>query len=205
MFSYDRRGGEHLTSASRKIGGFIGLFLALDVDDGLLVTAVEKDAPAAKAGLAAGDELVSAGGQPLISTADFQWVLHTSSADAKLPVTIRRGGKTLEKTIVLAGNWKERSNIAWRASSWYGLRQGLKVEPQNKLGWSNLASIAGRMGHHEKALTFAERAIAIDPKLVEAHLHRATAAKALGKVEIVRDACQHLSSIEPEKFRRAHT
>ena len=103
--------------------------LALDVDDGLLVTAVEKDAPAAKAGLAAGDELVSAGGQPLISTADFQWVLHTSSADAKLPVTIRRGGKTLEKTIVLAGNWKERSNIAWRASSWYGLRQGLKVEP----------------------------------------------------------------------------
>jgi len=85
------------------------------------------------------------------------------------------------------------------------LEQALKVEPQNKLGWSNLASMAGRMGHHEKALTFAERAIAIDPQLVEAHLHRATAAKALGKPEIVRDACQHLATLEPTQFRRART
>lgn len=84
------------------------------------------------------------------------------------------------------------------------LEQGLKVEPDNKLGWANLASMAGRMGHHEKALNFAERAIAIDPQLVEAHLHRATAAKALGKTEIVKDACQHLASFEPEKFRQAH-
>src|SRR3954471_5310932 len=35
------------------------------------------------------------------------------------------------------------------------LEQGLKIEPENKLGWSNLASMAGRMGHHQKALTFA--------------------------------------------------
>lgn len=84
------------------------------------------------------------------------------------------------------------------------LEQGLKVEPKNKLGWSNLASMAGRMGHHEKALTFAERAIAIDPQMVEAHLHRATAAKALGKTEIVREACQHLATVEPERYRRAH-
>jgi tetratricopeptide (TPR) repeat protein len=83
------------------------------------------------------------------------------------------------------------------------MEQALKVEPQNKLGWSNLASMAGRMGHHQKALTFAEKAIAIDPTLVEAHLHRATAAKALGKTEIVREACQHLAAVEPQQFRRA--
>jgi type II secretory pathway component PulC len=57
-----------------------------------------------------------------------QWVLHTIPEETKLTATIRRGGKTLEKTIVLSGNWKE-SDVAWRASSWYGLRQGLKTEP----------------------------------------------------------------------------
>lgn len=101
----------------------------LDVDDGLLIKSVAKDSPAAKAGLTAGDSLVTAGGQPLISTADFQWVLHTSPADANLRVTINRGGRILTADIALRGDWKEQSNIAWRASSWYGLRQGLKVEP----------------------------------------------------------------------------
>lgn len=104
--------------------------LTLDLDDGLLVKSVAKGSPADKAGLDVGDELLTAGGQPLISTADFQWVLHTSPADANLRVTVRRdGGRILTADIALRGDWKEQSDIAWRASSWYGLRQGLKVEP----------------------------------------------------------------------------
>jgi serine protease Do len=104
--------------------------LTLDLDDGLLVKSVARGSPAHKAGLDVGDELVTAAGQPLISTADFQWVLQTSPADANLRVTIRRdGGRILTANIALRGDWKEQSDIAWRASSWYGLRQGLKVEP----------------------------------------------------------------------------
>jgi hypothetical protein len=38
--------------------------------------------------------------------------------------------------------------------------------------------------------------------MVEAHLHKATAAKALGKMEIVREVSHTLAAIEAEKFRR---
>jgi tetratricopeptide (TPR) repeat protein len=83
------------------------------------------------------------------------------------------------------------------------MERALKVEPQNKLGWSNLASMVGRLGRHEKALEFAGRALALDPNMIEALLHRAAAAKALGKAEIVREAALALAAIEAEKFRRA--
>jgi tetratricopeptide (TPR) repeat protein len=83
------------------------------------------------------------------------------------------------------------------------MEQAMKLEPQNKLGWSNLASMVGRLGRHEKALEFADCALALDPQCVEAHLHRAAAAKALGKAEIVRETSLALATIEAEKFRRA--
>ncbi|HTX22562.1 MAG TPA: tetratricopeptide repeat protein [Candidatus Aquilonibacter sp.] len=83
------------------------------------------------------------------------------------------------------------------------MEQALKLEPQNKLGWANLASIAGRLGRHEQALEFAGRALALDPQCVEAQLHKAAAAKALGRKELVKEACDMLATIEAEKFRRA--
>jgi len=83
------------------------------------------------------------------------------------------------------------------------MEQAMKVEPHNKLGWANLASMVGQLGRHEKALEFANRALALDPHMVEAHLHKAAAAKALGKPEIVKEVSQALASIEAEKFKRA--
>jgi len=83
------------------------------------------------------------------------------------------------------------------------MQQALKVEPQNKVGWANLTSMVGRLGRHDKALEFAERALALDPNFVEAYLHKASAAKALGRTEIVKEVCSALATIEPENFRRA--
>lgn len=102
--------------------------LAIDDEDGLRITAVKPHSPAAEAGLAAGDELVTLGGQPLISLADIQWVLHNSPSETQLEATLRRDGQPLNKSLTLSGDWK-RSDIAWRASTWYGLRQGVKCEP----------------------------------------------------------------------------
>lgn len=129
----------------------VGLTLA--VDDGLRVQSVAEGTPAAKAGIAAGDQLVTLGGQPLVSTADVQWALHISPTEVTLPVTLRRGGKILEQELQLSGDWKE-SDIGWRASSWYGLRQGVKFEPlsaadreKQKLPEGNLAlAIRGMYG-----------------------------------------------------------
>jgi S1-C subfamily serine protease len=101
--------------------------LKMDVDDGLIVEAVAKGSPAGKSGIEVGDALVGLDGQPLISTADIQWVLHTSPNDTTLAVKLIRSGQPIEKTVALKGDWK-KSDIAWRASSWYGLRQGVKFE-----------------------------------------------------------------------------
>ena len=83
------------------------------------------------------------------------------------------------------------------------MQQALKVEPKNKVGWANLTSMVGRLGRHDKALEFAERALTLDPNFVEAHLHKASAAKALGRKELVKEVCAALATIRPENFRRA--
>ncbi len=83
------------------------------------------------------------------------------------------------------------------------LERAMKINPDHKIGWANLATMVGRMGRHHQALDYADRAIALDPKLVEAYLHKANAARALGKMEVVREICQALAAIEPENFRRA--
>jgi tetratricopeptide (TPR) repeat protein len=83
------------------------------------------------------------------------------------------------------------------------LAQAMQTDPGNKLGWANLASMYGQLGRHTQALNCSERALALDPELVEAHLHRARAAQALGKPEIVRAASEALSLLPPEKFHRA--
>jgi tetratricopeptide (TPR) repeat protein len=83
------------------------------------------------------------------------------------------------------------------------IEQALALDPGNKLGWLNLAVMVGRLGRHQAVITYADRAITIDPNMVEAHLHKGHAARVLGQTEIVREACAALAAIKPENFRRA--
>jgi tetratricopeptide (TPR) repeat protein len=83
------------------------------------------------------------------------------------------------------------------------LAHAMQVDPGNKLGWANLASMYGQLGRHVQALECADRALALDPEMVEAQLHRGRAGQALGKPEIVRTACEALAKLPLEKFKRA--
>ena len=83
------------------------------------------------------------------------------------------------------------------------LEEAMKINPHDKLGWLNLARLNGRIGRHDRALQCAGQALILDPKLVEAHLSKAAAARALGKADIIREICCELGTIEPEHFRRA--
>lgn len=83
------------------------------------------------------------------------------------------------------------------------VERSLQLNPTHKLGWVNLAYMVGRLGHHQHAINFADRAIALDSQLVEAYLHKGAAARALGKNEVLREVCGALSAIPPEKFQRA--
>ena len=83
------------------------------------------------------------------------------------------------------------------------LAQAMRLDPGNKLGWANLASMHGQLGRHAKALEFAERALALDPEMVEAQLHRGRAGQALNQPELVRAACEALAKVPAEKFHRS--
>jgi len=102
--------------------------LTIDKEDGLLVSSVAAGSPAEKAGIKSGDALAAIGTQPLISMADIQWALNSAPSEGALNVKVVRGGQPLVKSLALSGDWK-KSDIAWRASSWYGLRHGVKLDP----------------------------------------------------------------------------
>jgi hypothetical protein len=125
--------------------------ITTDIEDGLTVIKVEAGSAAAAAGIRAGDELTSINGQPLISLADIQWALHQAPNDGELKVQVRRDGAPIAKTIALSGDWK-RADIAWRASSWLGLRKGLKTETLTASEKKSLGIDADGLAHVVKGL-----------------------------------------------------
>jgi hypothetical protein len=94
--------------------------LKLDPQEMAKVERVEPGSSAERDGFRPGDEIISLDGQPLLSIADVQWVLHNAPATAKLPARVRRGGTTIDLTMTLKEGWR-RGDISWRPTTW-GLR-----------------------------------------------------------------------------------
>ena len=83
------------------------------------IEAVASGSAAAKAGLKAGDDLVSLEGQPLVSIADVSWVLHHAPEQGKLNATIRSGGKDRKLALALPQGWREKTDVSRRVSAWH--------------------------------------------------------------------------------------
>jgi serine protease Do len=97
--------------------------LTLDPKERAAVLKVEPRSPAAEAGFASGDAILSLAGQPLLSVADVQWVLHTVPADGgKVAAQVIRAGKMERLTVALPAGWRRTGDLSWRATSW-GLRR----------------------------------------------------------------------------------
>lgn len=94
----------------------IGLRLA--PDQPARVTAVEPGSYAAAAGFREGDDLVSFAGQPLISVADFSWVLHRAGPSGVLPIVVRRQDKPVSLTLTLPAGWRQKTEISKRVGTW---------------------------------------------------------------------------------------
>ncbi len=104
--------------------------LTMDPQQAATVKAVEPRSAAA-AGIRAGDEIKSLAGQPLISVADVQWVLHnTDPSGGQIAASILRGSESIDAVLSLEDGWRRADDISWRVSSW-GLRRmatgGLKL------------------------------------------------------------------------------
>src|SRR5256885_11548035 len=92
--------------------------LALDPKEKAKVTGVTASSPAEKAGFKVGDEILSLEGQPILSIADVQWVLHNAGEPATLNAQILRGRKRIKLALDLASDWRWQSDIAWRTTTW---------------------------------------------------------------------------------------
>lgn len=82
------------------------------------VASVTPNSPAAKAGLAPGDDLVALAGQPLISIADVSWALHHAPDAGSIAASVKRNGAIKPVTIALPQDWRRKSDIARRVATW---------------------------------------------------------------------------------------
>jgi hypothetical protein len=98
--------------------------LKLDPKEMAKVERVAPGSTAARDGFRPGDEIVALDGQPLLSIADVQWVLHNAPATATLPARVRHEGKVIDLTMTLRDGWR-RGNISWRPTSWQLRQMGL--------------------------------------------------------------------------------
>jgi membrane-associated protease RseP (regulator of RpoE activity) len=126
------------------------LGLSLDVRERATVAAVAAGSPAEKGGFKAGDRILALEGQPLISIADVQWVLHHAPEPSVLKAEVDRGGRKAEVTLALAAGWRRAGNLADTQS----------------LGWVSRQTVAGMkcdaLGPEEKKrLGLAEGGLAL--------------------------------------------
>jgi hypothetical protein len=102
------------------------LGMILDPEQCATVLRVEPGSLAEKAGFRAGDVIQALAGQPPLSIGDVQWVLQQVPASGgSVKAVVQRDGKTADVTLELPGGWRQRDDIAWRASSWEMRRMGL--------------------------------------------------------------------------------
>jgi membrane-associated protease RseP (regulator of RpoE activity) len=97
----------------------------LDPKEKARVKDVAEGSVGATAGLRAGDDIVCLEGQPIVSIADVQWVLHRAKAGSALTALVRRGGKEVAVKVPLAEGWRRSDDPQWRTSTWELRRMGL--------------------------------------------------------------------------------
>ncbi len=98
---------------------------SLDPRERATVTRVEAGTPGERAGLKPGDRIARLEGQPIVSIADVQWVLHHAKDPGTVKAELDRGGQKAEATIALPAGWRAKVDYTWRGFTYYLLRYKL--------------------------------------------------------------------------------
>ena len=99
--------------------------LSLDPKTRATVDSVADKSSAEAAGFRKGDEILTLNGQPILSIADVQWLLHhADDTDRIVAVVRRRNGSRASLKIMLNTGWRRATDISWRVSSWPLRRMG---------------------------------------------------------------------------------
>jgi serine protease Do len=90
----------------------------LSADQIAKVQSVVGGSIAERAGFQPGDEIISLGGQPLVSIADVSWILHRAPETETLAALVRRGEMEKSLAVELPKDWRRRSDISRRVGTW---------------------------------------------------------------------------------------
>jgi len=116
--------------------GSLGMTLGEDPVTG--VAAIEDEGIAARGGLKTGDEIVAMDGQPLVSVADLSWALHRFPDAGTLPVTVKRGGESLDLSLDLPQGWRAKGPANGKRAGYWPMRAmafgGMKLEDLDEAG-----------------------------------------------------------------------
>ncbi|MCB1235772.1 MAG: PDZ domain-containing protein [Verrucomicrobiae bacterium] len=124
--------------------------LTLSPEHAARVDAVAPDSIAAKAGFLSGDDIEIFGGQPLVSLADFGWVLHRAPDAGRLEASVRRGSDLKPIAIELPAEWRFAAAEPRRVATW-GLR-GMATGGLRLLDLTDEERAARGFGNSEMAL-----------------------------------------------------
>lgn len=103
--------------------------LSMDLKERATVKSVLAGSAAEKGGFKDGDSIRTLGGQPILSVADVQWVLHNAKTPASLEAEVDRGGKPAKATLALADGWRRKEDWTWRVQVWPMRHRLMGVSP----------------------------------------------------------------------------
>jgi len=105
------------------------LGLTLDPKERATVKSVDPDSPAEKGGFKVGDSITKFGGQPILSIADVQWVMHNASEPAKVEAEVERDGKPAKASLALEAGWRKKDDFTWRVIVWSMRHRMIGLQP----------------------------------------------------------------------------
>jgi serine protease Do len=82
-------------------GEQLAAFFKLSGKNGVLVTSVDEDSPAAKAGMKAGDVILRFGGRAIEDGEDLRDAVHDAESGQKVTVTVQRDGHPIDLEVTL--------------------------------------------------------------------------------------------------------
>ena len=115
------------------------LGLSLDITKRATVARVAPGTAAARAGFRTGDRILKLEGQPMISIADVQWVLHNADEPSTIKAEVDRRGRKMTLKLKVEKGWR---------------RKGFSFTRNLSLGWVIGDEVAGM---HVRALSSEEK------------------------------------------------
>ena len=107
------RGRRRLGIEYQEISGQLAKYFKLEAEDGLLVTSVDQDGPAARAGIKAGDVILKLNGTAVRDGQDLRSELQRVESGQEASVTVQRDGKPIELKVMLCRPEERPKQTSW--------------------------------------------------------------------------------------------